>query len=327
MTRAEEGRRVEVHLGTLCNNRCAFCMSGVERDHKEPWAEFSRVKEELRHFRAQGCRAAGFLGGEPTVYPEILEAVAYAKGLGYDRISLCTNGTRLSDPAFCADLAKAGLTRVTMSVHSHRAELEDGPLTGVPGNLARKVAALKNLTALRGKGLFPDGLALNPVLCRPNLDELEEFVEFFGELGLDDIRFNFIWPQGAALNDPAWVPTFREAMPRVVKLMLVNEKRLRKHLTFGGVPKCALSLAGIGGPLADHLAARYLDEAGFDPDNDVSLATKKGPMPDRFVWQKVKRDRLKTRAPACADCAEAARCEGVWGTYAELYGLDELRPL
>lgn len=327
MSRAAEGRRVEVHLGTLCNNRCAFCMSGVERDHKEPWAALDRVKEELRHFRAEGCRAAGFLGGEPTVYPRILEAVAYAKGLGYDRISICTNGTRLSDPAFCAELAEAGLTRVTLSVHSHRAEVEDGPMTRVPGNLARKLAGLKNLTALRAKGLLADGIALNPVLSRLNMDELEEYVAFFGALGLDDIRFNFIWPQGAALDDPAWVPTFREAMPRIVRLILVNEKRLRKHLTFGGVPKCALSLAGIGGSLGDYLATKYLDEAGFDPDNDVSLATKTGPMLDRFVWQRVKRDVLKTRAPSCAECAEDARCEGVWGSYAAMYGFDELRPL
>lgn len=322
-----EGRRVEIHLGTLCNNRCVFCMSGVERDHKEPWAELSRVREELRHFRKAGCRAVGFLGGEPTAYPRLLEAVADARGLGYDRIAICTNGTRLSDRAYCEALVEAGLTRVTVSVHSHRAEVEDGVVTLVPGNLARKVAGLGHLAALRDAGRLPGGVALNPVLCRPNLREMEEYRDFFGARGVDDVRFNFIWPQGGARTDPAWVPTFREAMPWIARTMLRDEKRPRGHLTFGGVPRCALRLAGIGGRLEERLAARYLDEAGFDPDNDVSLATKSGPLLDRFVWQEVKRDALKTKAASCAPCAHRARCEGVWATYADLHGFDGLEPL
>lgn len=322
-----EPRRVEIHLGTLCNNLCAFCMSSMNRDHHEPWAALDRVREELRHFRGKGCRSAGFLGGEPTVYPYIVESIAYAKSLGYDRIALCTNGTRMSDPAFCAALTDAGLSRVTLSVHSHRAEIEDGPITGVPGNLSRKIAAIKNLLALKLKGKLPGNIALNPVLCRPNLDEMEDFIAFFGAMGLDDIRFNYIWPQGEARGDRRWIPAFKEAMPKIARIMLLNEKRLRKHLTFGGVPKCALLLAGVKGPMLEHLAAKYLDEAGFDPDNDVSMATKNGPMPDRFVWQQVKKDTLKAKGPDCVRCAHQGRCEGVWGSYGELYGFSELTPL
>ena len=146
-----EPRRVEIHLGTLCNNLCVFCMSSMNRDGHEPWAAPERVREELRHFRAEGCRSAGFLGGEPTVYPHIVESIAYAREIGYERISLCTNGTRLSDPAFCGALTEAGLTRVTLSVHSHRAEVEDGMITGVPGNLARKIAATFASTGTNSK--------------------------------------------------------------------------------------------------------------------------------------------------------------------------------
>ena len=322
-----EPRRVEIHLGTLCNNLCVFCMSSMNRDGHEPWAAPERVREELRHFRAEGCRSAGFLGGEPTVYPHIVESIAYAREIGYERISLCTNGTRLSDPAFCGALTEAGLTRVTLSVHSHRAEVEDGMITGVPGNLARKIAAIKNLTALKRAGKLPGNIALNPVLCRPTLDEMQGYIAFCGALGLDDTRFNYIWPRGEARDDRRWIPSFKEAMPKVVRTMLLNEKRPRKHLTFGGIPKCALLLAGVKGAMLEHLAARYLDEAGFDPDNDVSMATKNGPLPDRFVWQQVKKDTLKAKGPRCARCAHRGRCEGVWGSYGELYGFEELTPL
>lgn len=322
-----EPRRVEVHLGALCNNRCVFCVSSEARDEHSPWALLERVQEELRHFHAQGCRAAGFLGGEPTVYPHIVESVAYARELGYERISLCTNGTRLSDPDFCRALVGAGLTRVTMSVHSHRAEVEDGMITLVPGNLDKKLAGLSNLAALRAGGALKDGVSLNPVLCRPTLREMEAYIAFFGARGFDDIRFNFIWPQGVVQNDLDWVPPLRVAAPEILRIVLLNEKRLHKRLSFGGVPRCALALAGVSGPLLDYLGDKYLDEGILDADNDVTMANKDERSSDRFVWQEVKRDMLKTLGPACSGCSRRRSCEGVWKTYAELHGFEDLRPL
>lgn len=326
MSRRESVRRVEIHLGTLCNNLCPFCMSGFSRDTKDPWASFERVREELRHFHERGCRGVGFLGGEPTVYPRIVEAVAYAKSLGYSMISVCTNGTRLSNPDFCRRLVDAGLTRVTLSVHSHIPEVEDLIITRVPGNLARKIAALKNLVALRNDGALRDHISVNPVLCRPNLSEMEGFINFFGELGVDDVRFNYIWPEGGTRDDRAWIPSYREAMPEILRILLLNEKRLKKHLTFGAVPKCALALTGVSSELLEYLAAKYLDESRFDTGNDVSLATDAS-ADARFVWQENKRDVLKTKFPDCAGCGHEARCEGVWKSYVRIYGFDEFRPL
>ena len=321
-------RRIDISLGTRCNSRCVFCMSSIPRDQKEPWAGLSRVKEELRHFYARGCRAAGFLGGEPTAYPHIVACIAYAKRLGYSMISICTNGMRLCDSDFCRDLVEAGLTRATISVHSHRAEVEDRLITRVPGSLARKVAAIRNLIALRGEGCLRDNISLNPVLCRPTLFGMADYVGFFGGLGVKDIRFNYIWPHGEVANDRAWIPSFREAMPEIVRLIAAHEKRPRnKHLSFGGIPQCALQLVGVSGKLLEYLAAKYLDEAGFDPANDVSVASRDGQSRDRFVWQEVKRNVLKTMSPQCGRCRCQARCEGVWSTYAQLYGLEELQPL
>ncbi|HXT01711.1 MAG TPA: radical SAM protein [Elusimicrobiota bacterium] len=321
-----EVRRVEIHLGTLCNNLCPFCMSGFSRDKKDPWASFERVQRELRHFREKGCRGVGFLGGEPTVYPRIVDAVAYAKSLGYTMISVCTNGTRLSNPEFCRALVEAGLTRVTLSVHSHIPEVEDLIITRVPGNLSRKIAALKNLAALREKGALAGGISVNPVLCRPNLGGMEGFIRFFDGLGADDVRFNYIWPEGGTRDDRAWIPSFREAMPEILRILLLNEKRLKKHLTFGAVPRCALALTGVSDELLEYLSAKYLDESRFDTGNDVSLATHESD-DSRFVWQENKRDVLKTKFPDCAGCAHEAGCEGAWKSYVRIYGIDEFRPL
>lgn len=322
--RDDGGRRVEVNLGHRCNNRCAFCMSGEQRDAKTPWADPDKVKEELRHFHERGCRSLGFLGGEPTVYPHILECMAYARDLGYTRIALCSNGTRMADADFCEKLVAAGLTRATLSVHSHRDAVEDDEVTRVPGNLAKKVAAIRNLVELRRRGRLPHNVSLNPVLSRRNLHDMPAYLAFFSALEVSDVRFNFIWPQGDAKEDRSWVPSYREAVPEIVKVMLLNEKRLGLRLTFGGVPKCVLRLAPVSPALAEHLAGKYLDECAFDPDNDVALAGGGGK--PRFVWQEQKRDLLKARGPLCDGCRYSKGCDGVWRTYADMYGFEELRP-
>ncbi|OGR90684.1 MAG: hypothetical protein A2V88_10550 [Elusimicrobia bacterium RBG_16_66_12] len=320
-------RRVEIKLGDLCNNRCPFCVSARLRDAKAPWSALARVREELEVFRARGCDAVGFLGGEPTVYPWIVEAVETARELGYARVALCTNGTRLSDPDFCARLVTAGLTRVTVSLHSHRPEIEDGVMTRVPGNHARKVAGLRNMLSWRARGLMKDGVSLNPVLSRQNLREMVEYLLFAKRLGLADVRFNYICPDDLLRGWREWVPSFREAAPEIVKAIVFNERRIGLRLTFGGMPRCVLGWAGVSPRLAETLAGRHLDEAVFDPDIDVTIPSASGGRGDRFVWQARKMDELKRRGPRCGACRHAADCEGVWATYAEIYGFDELAPL
>ncbi|MBI5630745.1 MAG: radical SAM protein [Elusimicrobia bacterium] len=324
---ADEVKSVEINLGHLCNNRCAFCMSGRDRDLKGPWAEAERVVAELELFRKQGCDSVGFLGGEPTAYPRLEECVRAARRLGYRRVAICSNGTRLADAAFCRRLAQAGLTRATLSVHSRRAQIEDERITKVPGNLARKIAAVENLAGLRREGLLPDGLALNPVLCRPNLEDMEGYVAFFSRKGVRDIRFNYIWPEGEAKGDPAWVPRLSEAAPRLARLILLNEARWGLHLSFGGVPRCVLGLSGLSPRLARGLAGKYLDEGARDEPNAVSLPERGAAALERFIWQENKRDRLKAKGPRCGSCRHFSACEGVWRTYAELYGFDELAPM
>jgi cyclic pyranopterin phosphate synthase len=323
-------RRVEIHIGPLCNNKCVFCVSSQARDDRDPWARAETVKRELEHFRAQGCGAVGFLGGEPTVYPWIEECVAHAKKIGYERIALCTNGTRFSDADFCRRLVENGMSRVTISAHSHRPEVEDGMITLVPGNLEKKIAGIRNLMKLRAQGLLKDNVSLNPVLCRPTMKSMEEYLAFYCSLGIEDVRFNFIWPEGAVGEDPAWVPRFSEAMPYILRAILRNEKRPGLHLTFGGVPKCALAGAGLSDRLREHIAEKYLDEATNDPDNDVSVVSGADPglrPPTRFVWQEMKRNMLKTRGEGCRDCRHYERCEGIWKTYVKLYGFDEFVPV
>ena len=314
-------RNLELNLGMACNNKCLFCMSGNSRVSEKRWLPLDRAKREVLDFFGKGCRSLGFLGGEPTMYPRLADLVRYAKALGYERIELCSNGTRFSDPAYVDSLIEAGVTRFGVSIHSHEAAMEDA-LTGLRGNFGRKLKGLRHLRRLRFQGKVPHNVSLNPVLNKRTLPAVEAFIGFFRREGFDDIRFNYIWPQARVEHDKAMIPSYREAMPQLLRVMLLNEDRWRMHLTFGGIPCCMLALGGrrLSKPLFESLAGKYLSECD-DLPTEVSLRGE-----DRFSWQERKREMLKTHAEGCAKCRFFASCDGVWKSYAALYGTGEMRP-
>jgi MoaA/NifB/PqqE/SkfB family radical SAM enzyme len=322
----ENGRRklknVEINPGRLCNNKCLFCMSGEERDDHAPWATFDRMKSEIELQYRAGARSLGFLGGEPSAYPHILDCMRFARGLGYQRIALCTNGVRLAQPRFVEDCLAAGMTRVTMSLHSHVPEVEE-LLTGVPRILPKKVEAVKNLVAARDAGRLPDNVSLNPVFCRPNAPHAEAYVRFFRSLGIDDIRFNFIWPESRARLDKNIVPRYRDVLGPILTLMLRNEKEWGMTLSFGSTPACVLP-ASVRRP---ELLRKYFFEEALDmPTEAAYLRANPEEGVQRFNWHRKSRDVLRAKVPGCSSCPYDAACMGVYRTYLELYGDEEFGP-
>jgi MoaA/NifB/PqqE/SkfB family radical SAM enzyme len=311
---------VEINPGRMCNNKCIFCMSGYDRDEKDAWADPERMKAEIELRFRDGARSLGFLGGEPSAYPHILDCMAFAKRLGYIRIALCTNGTRLANPDFLAKALDAGLSRVTVSVHSHVPEIEEF-LVGVPGILDKKVRAIRNLVEIRREGRLAHGVSLNPVLCGPNAPHMEAFVRFFAALGIDDVRFNYIWPEARVQNDKTVVPRFKDTVPGMLNLILKNERELKLRLSFGGVPFCVLpDLVWRRWPLL----SKYFHEEGMDLPTQVSFLH-----PDnvggvqRFNWHEKGRETFRGKVEACRGCPYDAACMGVYRSYLRLHGETE----
>jgi MoaA/NifB/PqqE/SkfB family radical SAM enzyme len=327
-----DGRRnVEINVGKACNNRCVFCLDGMPKKEDRSYMDFGAMKSELESWYSQGRRSVGFLGGEPTTYPKIVQSVAYARELGYTRIAIATNATKLRLQHFTDKLLDAGLTRVTISMHGHTAELEDR-LTRVPGNFEKKCSAIGYLKEKRAQGYLPDGLSINIVLNGWNYRHLPRMLRFFyRDLGLDDLRVNFVRPEGYAIGSRELTPRYSAAVPFLVKAILLNDLHFRKTFTFGGFPMCVLpkSLAG-----SRELLQKYMGEYR-DLSTDCSVRSG-GPEHGvarnsggraRFNWQDRKRFDLKGRPSACAKCDALSVCEGVWQGYLDIWGDGEFRPI
>lgn len=81
--------RCEVLVTNRCNFNCPYCRHvGPERDMS--WFEARNV---LDFWIDEGLKNVRFSGGEPTLWPHLLHAVAYCKANGVERIAISTNGS------------------------------------------------------------------------------------------------------------------------------------------------------------------------------------------------------------------------------------------
>ena len=156
-------RNIELNVGKACNNRCVFCLDGLPKREDRSYMPLPEMKEEIDRWYAEGHRSLGFLGGEPTTCPWLPQAIEHAAGLGFTRIAIATNATKLRKDYYVDRLLDAGLTRVTVSSHGHTAKLEDR-LTRVPGNFDKKQQALRLLVERREAGRLRDNVSVNIVL-------------------------------------------------------------------------------------------------------------------------------------------------------------------
>jgi len=138
--------RVDIKIGFNCNNLCEFCVQGEKR-FKFKNKTISEIKKALKNARDNKAEGVVFTGGEPTIHPDILEVVSYAKELGFSSIQLQTNGRMLAYLDFCKKLINAGVNEFSPALHSSKEKIHD-ELTKGTGAWKQVVQGIKNLKSL-----------------------------------------------------------------------------------------------------------------------------------------------------------------------------------
>lgn len=85
------------HILTKCNLRCRHCYINPEQ-HGKNKLSLSTIKAWLDEFAPNsGKTNLIFLGGEPTLHPDLARAVKYARDRGFGSITVDTNGYLFHD--------------------------------------------------------------------------------------------------------------------------------------------------------------------------------------------------------------------------------------
>jgi len=106
---------LRISLTDKCNMRCVYCMTeDMVFQPNDMLLTTAEIRRLVQIFARVGVDKIRLTGGEPTVHPDLLAIVRDIRAAGITRISMTTNGLRLTELA--VPLKQAGLERVNVSV-------------------------------------------------------------------------------------------------------------------------------------------------------------------------------------------------------------------
>jgi len=188
---------LRISVTQRCNYSCIFChREGIGENRKE--IDINSWKRIFEASKKLGIRKIKITGGEPLLYPHILEFIRLAKTY-FDEVSLTTNGYLLEELA--QDLKESGIDRINVSLHSLNRNIYKR-ITGVDGlekvlrgiKLAKKLGISIKINVLVLKGINDTEVEDFIKFARDNMIDMQ-FIEYEPLLGLSDeyhISLDFI---------------------------------------------------------------------------------------------------------------------------------------
>src|SRR5881227_2478860 len=169
------GSVLTVDLTNRCNMMCDPCFMDANQVgfvHELSWEDIQTLLDNAISIKPRRQMSVQFSGGEPTLSPYFLDAVRYARKVGYQSVQAATNGIEFAKSVeLCKKAAEAGLRYAYLqfdgignAANSHR----------LVGNLFDvKLQAIENLYS-NGVDIVPVTTIVNGI----NNEQVGRIVEF-----------------------------------------------------------------------------------------------------------------------------------------------------
>ncbi len=302
---------MEIEFSQLCNFRCPYCYLEARPDVAELSDDESRGI--ILQAKALGARTIIILGGEPMIYPSIMEMIKFIRDNGMN-VEIFTNGSNITDENARA-LADFDV-KVVLKLNSRDPEKQDR-MCGC-GDAHQVIHdALKNLKDA-GYGNSGKPMAISSVICADNIDELPELWRWARTEGIDPY-FEMITPQGSAIEND-WVHVGSDRVEQ-----LFNEIAEIDRTSFNNDWKPQPPL--VGDNCLRHQFSCYVNcYAEVMPCVGIDLVvgnlrnkSLEDVIRDSEVIQDLRGFREHIKGP-CATCKEAELCYGCRGAAYQLTG-------
>ena len=226
-----------VKLNSKCNLNCCFCADDLIA-RSQPDFDYDAMINELEKNRKEHENLI-ISGGEPTIYPKLLNYLDHAKKVcKYEKIFLTTNATLLYNRQNAEKLIRHGVDTFLISFSHGQDRLFDS-IVKKEGTFGRVVQGIKNVKSL-GKQV-----RINAVVHKLNYKQLPQMVEFFVSIGVDAIQLSFINPVGTSVAPQTHGKSFlairySEAMPFIRQSFTVAKNlffRIRRATSTEGTSR------------------------------------------------------------------------------------------
>jgi len=183
-------RFVKIEVSKECPSKCKTCnfwrtktlMNGEEICTKK--LSFDQMKKLGRELKEIGCGIVHLHGGEPFLYPEILELIEYLKELGV-YVQTDTNGL-LINKKVAERFVKTGIDSISFSLDAPTRELNDF-IRGVNGAYDKLINAIKLIQAAdKDNKIYKN---INATVSVYNIGHIDKILDVAHTLGISSVTF------------------------------------------------------------------------------------------------------------------------------------------
>jgi uncharacterized radical SAM superfamily Fe-S cluster-containing enzyme len=232
------GSVLTVDLTNRCNMMCDPCFMDANQVgfvHELTWEDIQMVLDNAISIKPKRQMSVQFSGGEPTISPHFLDAVRYARKVGYNSVQAATNGIEFAkSPEFAKEAAEAGLRYAYLQF--------DG--IGNAANSHRRVGNLFDVKLRAIENLHSAGVDIVPVVTivnGVNNEQVGRIIEF----ALDNPkRINFLSFQPVSF-------TGRDEE-------ITDERRHAQRYTLSHLAHDVKSQTGLGEPTRDWFPISFM---------------------------------------------------------------------
>ncbi len=182
---------MEIEFSKHCNLRCQYCYVADEKGFAGELTQ-EEIRDCLLQAKALGARKIIILGGEPMVYPHIMEMLRFIRGEGLG-VEMFTNGYQISLD-IARQLFHLGIF-VVLKMNSRVENIQDA-LSGKRGAYKNIQEAFINLKRAGYPGEHGN-LAVSSIICQQNIDDIPQMWEWLREQNIAPY-FEMITPKGRA---------------------------------------------------------------------------------------------------------------------------------
>lgn len=318
---------VSTSMDSACNNSCMFC---VDNDQHGPGL-FKKFENEIIYKILRDNRSFKKVcfggGGEPTLSPNLINYIKYAREQGYQEIAVVSNGRQYRDVKYCLDLIQAGVREFTVSIHGHSSIIHD-TLTRHPGSFAQTVDGLRNFSRIRQS--LPIRVNISHVVNRVNYRFLDRFFEFVAQYLVDIVILNTVQPRGDNMEENFLVlmPQYKEVARKIENIFFKKSELLKSKLSpfewfvsIVEMPVCVSKrlffLAGFGKIRLIRSTKNYEVRAQEESSREYTL----------LAARRNTNVSLKEKSDKCLECQYNCVCEGVFSNYVKHFGWSEFVPI
>jgi len=232
------GSVLTIDLTNRCNMMCDPCFMDANQVgfvHELTWDEIKTMLDNAISIKPRRQMSVQFSGGEPTLSPYFLDAVRYARKVGYNSVQAATNGIEFAkSPEFCRQAAEAGLRYAYLQF--------DG--IGNAANAHRKVGNMFDVKVRAIQNLHAAGVDIVPVTTIVNGINNEQVGKII-QFALDNpkiISFLSFQPVSFTGRDEE----------------VTDERRLAQRYTLSHLAHDVKNQTGLGEPVRDWFPISFM---------------------------------------------------------------------